>query len=91
MEGCTSKYTYTRLTSHRPSSHLAMTSTVSSSSNFQSIFDAALSEYTKQTGIDLAVHPSAQTLQNSRSAEAILALLEDKAKQFQAYPTEIAS
>ncbi len=43
------------------------------------------SEYTKQTGIDLAVHPSAQTLQNSTSAEAILALLEDKAKQFQAY------
>ena len=62
-----------------------MSSTLSSSSNFQSIFDAALSEYTKQTGIDLAIHPSAQTLQNSSSADAILALLEDKAKQFQAY------
>ena len=62
-----------------------MSSTVSSSSNFQSIFDAALSEYTKQTGIDLTVHHSAQTLQNSTSADAILALLEDKAKQFQAY------
>jgi hypothetical protein len=75
------------ITSHPPSSHpsLAMSSTLSSSSNFQSIFDAALSEYTKQTGIDLTVHPSAQTLQNSTSAEAILALLEDKAKHFQAY------
>jgi len=82
---CTSKYTSTCLTSHRPSSHLAMTSTLSSSSNFQSIFDAALSEYAKQTGIDLTVHPYAQTLQNSSSADAILALLEDKAKQFQAY------
>ena len=73
------------ITSHPPSSHLAMSSTLSSSSNFQSIFDAALSEYTKQTGIDLTVHPSAQTLQNSSSVDAILALLEDKAKRFQAY------
>ena len=81
MEGAVRPNTPLRA-SHR---HLAMTSTVSSSSNFQSIFDAALSEYTKQTGIDLAIHPSAQTLQNSTSADAILALLEDKAKQFQAY------
>ena len=62
-----------------------MSSTANSSSNFQSILDAALSDYAKQTGIDLATHPSAQTLQNCNSADAILELLGDKAKQFQAY------
>jgi hypothetical protein len=54
-------------------------------SNFQFIFDAALSDYTKQTSIDLVTHPSAQILQNCRSAEAVFDLLQDRAKQFQAY------
>ena len=62
-----------------------MSSTANSSSNLQSILDTALSDYAKQTGIDLATHPSAQTLQNCNSADTILDLLEDKAKQFQAY------
>ena len=62
-----------------------MSSTPNSSSNFQPIFDAALSDYAKQTGIDLATHPSAQSLQNCNSADATLDLLRDKAKQFQAY------
>ena len=68
-----------------PSPLLPMSSTANSSSNFQSILDAALSDYTEQTGIDLATHPSAQTLQNCNSADAILDLLGNKAKQFQAY------
>jgi hypothetical protein len=62
-----------------------MSSTTTSSSNFQSIFDAALSDYAKQTGIDLASHPSANTLQNCNSADAILDILQSKANQFQAY------
>jgi len=62
-----------------------MSSTPNFSSNFQPILDAALSDYAKQTGIDLATHPSAQSLQNCNSADAILDLLRDKAKQFQAY------
>jgi hypothetical protein len=62
-----------------------MSSTTNASSNFQSILDAALSGYAEQTGIDLTTHPSAQTLQNCNCADAILDLLEDKAKQFQAY------
>ena len=62
-----------------------MSSTANSSSNFQYIFDAALSDYAQQTGIDLATHPSAQTLQNCNSADAILDLLGYKAEQFQAY------
>ena len=63
-----------------------MSSTASSSSsNFQSIFDIALSDYAKQTDIDLSTHPFAQSLQNCDSAERVLDLLGDKAKQFQAY------
>jgi hypothetical protein len=62
-----------------------MSSTANSSSSFQSIFDAALSEYTKETGIDLATHPSVRSLQNCDSVDAILDLVGDKAKQFQAY------
>jgi len=62
-----------------------MSSTPNFSSNFQPILDSALSDYAKQTGIDLARHPSAQSLQNCNDADAILDLLRDKAKQFQAY------
>ena len=54
-------------------------------SNFQFVFDAALSDYTKQTGIDLATHPSTHTLQNCSSADAVFDLLQGRAKQFQAY------
>jgi hypothetical protein len=62
-----------------------MSSTATTSSNFQAIFDAALSDYAKQTGIDLATHPFAQTLQSCDSADAIFNFLRDKANQFQAY------
>jgi len=62
-----------------------MSSTANSSSTFRSILDAALADYAKQTGIDLATHPSSQILQNCNSADVILDLLGDKAKQFQAY------
>jgi len=63
-----------------------MSSTASLSSlNFQSVFDLALSDYAKQTTIDIPTHPFAQSLQNSDSPERILDLFEDKAKQFQAY------
>jgi hypothetical protein len=60
-------------------------SSTATSSNFQSIFDAALADYAKQTGIDLATHPFAQTLQTCNSVDAILALLQEKASQFQEY------
>lgn len=55
------------------------------SSSFQSIFDAALSDYARQTGVDLATYPFAQTVQNSHSADAILDLLQDKAEEFRTY------
>jgi hypothetical protein len=65
-----------------------MSSTATSSSNFGAIFDAALSDYAKQTGIDLARHPSAEALQDCNSTDAILDLLQTKANQFQAYRDE---
>jgi hypothetical protein len=55
------------------------------SSTFESIFNVALSDYAKQTGIDLATHPFTRSLQNCSSTDAILHLLQDKAQQFQAY------
>jgi hypothetical protein len=57
----------------------------SSSSNFQSILDVALSDYAKQTNINLSTHPFARSLQNCNSPERVLDLLGDKAKEFQAY------
>jgi hypothetical protein len=62
-----------------------MSSTAAVSSNFQPIFDTALSDYAKQTGINLATHPCAQSLQSCDSVDAILELLQYKANQFQAY------
>ena len=63
----------------------AMSSTPTSSSSFQAIFDTALSDFSKKTGIDLATHPFAQILQNCQSADAILDLLQDRARQFSTY------
>jgi hypothetical protein len=73
------------LTEYRLSYPLGMSSTVAFSSNFRSIFDTALSDYTKQTGIDLITHPCAQTLQYCDSADEILELFREKANQHQGY------
>ena len=55
------------------------------SSNIQSIIDAALADYTKITGIDLSKSPFAATLKQSKSPEAILELLQEGQKTFKAY------
>jgi fungal STAND N-terminal Goodbye domain len=60
-------------------------SLTTTSSSYQLIFDAALADYAKQTNIDLVTHPFAQALQTCDSADAILNLLQDKAKEFQVY------
>ena len=62
-----------------------MSSIPTPSPSFQPIFDAALSDYAKKTGIDLATYPFAQTLQTCQTADAILDLLQNKAKQFSTY------
>jgi fungal STAND N-terminal Goodbye domain len=61
------------------------TSTTTSSSNFRLIIDAALDEYTKQTGIDLIRNPFAHKIQHSDSPESVLELFQERAKEFKEY------
>jgi hypothetical protein len=51
--------------------------TTSFLSNFQSIINAALADYTKQTGIDLTKDPFAEKIELSNSPGAILELLQE--------------
>jgi hypothetical protein len=46
-----------------------MSSATMSSASFRSILGAALDSYTKQTGINLAKHPSADKIQSCRSPD----------------------
>lgn len=64
---------------------LTVMSSTASSANFQSILDAALDSYTKQTGIDLIKHPSAHKLQNCHSTEDIVQLLLERETAFKEY------
>jgi fungal STAND N-terminal Goodbye domain len=63
----------------------ATTSTTTSPSNFRLIIDAALDEYTKQTGIDLTHNPFAYKLQHSHSPDRVLGLFQERAEQFKEY------
>jgi hypothetical protein len=56
-----------------------------SSPTFQDIFDAALVEYTNQTGTDLAKHPLAAELRNCTTANDLLLVLEEQAKAFREF------
>ena len=57
----------------------------SSTSSVQFIIDAALADYTKNTGIDLSKTPFAAALDQSNSPEAILQLLYDRENAFKEY------
>jgi hypothetical protein len=57
----------------------------SSSSDVQSIIEAALADYTKITGTDLSKTPFAAALERSNSPEAILQLLHEREKCFKEY------
>jgi hypothetical protein len=46
------------------------------------LFEAALQDYEKQTGIALAMHPLAMQLQTCDSAEAITAVLREQTQTF---------
>ncbi|KAH9024215.1 hypothetical protein EDB85DRAFT_1894437 [Lactarius pseudohatsudake] len=63
-------------------SHTPSTST-SSSSNFRTIFVAALKAYEKKTKTDLHTHPLATQLQSCESSRDILAVLQDKVNEFE--------
>ena len=51
-------------------------------SRFQALFESALQDYERQTGIPLARHPLAERLQNSQSVESVTALLQEQARAF---------
>jgi hypothetical protein len=62
-----------------------MSSSATSSSSFQLIFDAAIVDYLEQTKVDLTNYPLAERLQSCQSADDVLDLLQVKAKQFKDY------
>jgi hypothetical protein len=55
----------------------------SSESRFQAIFQAALKSYQKQTKKDLLTHPLASQLQSCGSTTDILAILQDRVREFE--------
>jgi len=57
-------------------------STSTSSSNFRTIFVAAIKEYEKKTKTDLLTHPLASQLQSCESSSDILAVLHSKVNEF---------
>ena len=59
-----------------------MASSSSSSSNFQSIFDASLQSYNNKTKNKLLDHPLANQLQSCDSPTAVLSVLQDLIQQF---------
>ena len=63
-------------------SHTPTTTASSSSSHFQTIFEAAIKSYQKQTKKDLIKHPLASQLQDCDSTNAILAILQDQIREF---------
>ena len=58
------------------------TTAAPSSSRFQSIFQAAIKSYQKQTKNDLLAHPLVSQLQDCDSTNAIIAILQDQVQQF---------
>jgi hypothetical protein len=49
-------------------------------SHFQVLFETALQDYERQTGITLANHPLAERLQSCQSAGSVTALLQEQAR-----------
>jgi hypothetical protein len=56
-----------------------------SSTQFQAILDAAIDSYAKQTGVDLAKHPSADKLQNCQFPEDVIHILLEREMAFNDY------
>ena len=73
----------TPVMSQTPAESAASAASSSSTSNFQTIFQAALKSYKKQTKKDLLTHPLASQLQSCESATAILAILQGQVREFE--------
>ena len=56
--------------------------TTSTSFNFETIFNAALTEYTKRTGKDLCNHPLASKIDSCDNPESILDIFQEQAQTF---------
>ena len=52
------------------------------SASFQHILEAAVADYVKQIGIDPIKHPFVDQLRSCHSADDVLKILENKAKEF---------
>ena len=59
-----------------------MSDQLESSSPFHLLFESALHDYEKQTGILLSSHPLAGQLQNCQSLESVTTLLQEQARAF---------
>jgi hypothetical protein len=70
---------------YSPFSPTFMSVLTASSVNFQSVLDAALDHYVKQTGVDITKHPSADKLQNCHSPEDVIQLLSEGETAFKDY------
>jgi hypothetical protein len=57
----------------------------SRSSHLRGLFEAALNDYKRQTGIELAEHPLAERLQDCNSAESVTAILREQAQDFKEF------
>ena len=59
-----------------------MSQSSSTSTNFRTIFIAAMKAYEKKTKTDLLTHPLATQLQSCNASSDILAVLHDKVNEF---------
>ena len=57
----------------------------SGSSHLRVLFETALEDYKRQTGIELAKHPLAERLQYYNSVESITAILCEQAQDFKQF------
>jgi len=71
-----------------PSTSLRETVNKMPSISYQPILDAALADYSKQVGIDLATHPLADSLRSCGSPDDVLKLLENKTNEFKDFRDE---
>lgn len=59
--------------------------TITSSPSFQSVFNAALDEYIRHTGNDIAEHPLSTELESCRSPCDVLGVLREQANVFREF------
>ena len=57
----------------------------SGSSHFRVLFEDALEDYKRQTGIELAEHPLAKRLQDCNTVESVTTILREQAQDFKKF------